>query len=258
MSTNYRQAAAGYATREIRGTDALAFRLIAERVAATGWSGSALDIGCGAGRSTRFLAALGFEATGVDVSDAMLRQARRKDPQGVYRLSEKDRPLPFADSSFDLVSSTWVVLELVSRSSLATLLREAARVLRPGGIGFVVANTPEFYSHRWVSCEVDFAENRPPLRSGQPVKARLMPEGVVVDDTFWTDADYREALALAGLVVAGTSRPTASPEEDGWRDEARVAPWVIYEVTKRDLDSRSRAGDSTSRGTDSRSRKREW
>ena len=107
-------------------------------------------------------------------------------------------------------------------------------MLRPRGRGFLVANTAEFYAHRWVSCDVDFPENQGPLRSGQTVKVRLQPEGVVVTDTFWCDADYQAAIRSAGLQAFRAGRPLA-PETNplgAWLDETRVAPWVIYEVER--------------------------
>ena len=45
----------------------------------------ALDFGCGAGRSTRFLNRYGFATVGVDISPEMVKQARRLDPHGDYR-----------------------------------------------------------------------------------------------------------------------------------------------------------------------------
>ena len=43
-----------------------------------------LDLGCGSGEHTRFLKALGFEATGVDLSADQLEAARAADPEGRY------------------------------------------------------------------------------------------------------------------------------------------------------------------------------
>ena len=74
--------AGSYATLEYPGTYHLAFRdlpaLIARHVTGT----RALDFGCGAGRSTRFLKGLGFDVVGVDISASMVARARERDPDG--------------------------------------------------------------------------------------------------------------------------------------------------------------------------------
>jgi SAM-dependent methyltransferase len=64
-----------YATLEFPGTW-LAFRDLPEIIAQHVTGPVALDFGCGAGRSTRFLKRLGFDATGVDVSASMIEHAR--------------------------------------------------------------------------------------------------------------------------------------------------------------------------------------
>ncbi|MGF1471657.1 MAG: class I SAM-dependent methyltransferase [Rubrobacteraceae bacterium] len=233
MSTNdYRRSATSYALRGISGTDAVAFRALSERFSDSKLSGRALDLGCGSGRSTRFLKALNFETVGVDVSEAMVIEARKHDPGGEYHVYPAQGQIPFGDSYFDVILSTWVLLELSSKASLGGLLGEAARVLATGGRGFFVTNTADFYRHRWVSCEVDFPENEAPLHSGQTVKARLVPEGVMVTDVFWSDDDYREVLAAAKLRVAHAWHPKAPASDARWLDETRVAPYVIYEVEK--------------------------
>ena len=233
LTNDYTRSASSYALRGITGTDALAFRRLASRIPALETTGPTLDLGCGSGRSTRFLKDLGLEVVGVDVSEAMVAEARERDPGGRYELYPAGGRLPFEDGAFALVLSTWVVLELGSQQALTGFLAEAARVLRPGGSAFIVTNTADFYRHRWATCEVDFPENAPPLRSGQTVKARLLPEGVVVTDVYWSDQDYRDALGGAGLDVRRVAYPMASAsEEEAWIDETRVAPWAIYEVEK--------------------------
>ena len=87
--TNYQQSADRYALRPNGGTDSLAFRAVSARIKSLNVTGTALDIGCGSGRSTRLLTSHGLRATGVDVSDAMIGEAQRIDPTGDYRLIER-------------------------------------------------------------------------------------------------------------------------------------------------------------------------
>jgi SAM-dependent methyltransferase len=95
--------ASAYATLEFANTYYLAFRDLPEILSAHVTGVKALDFGCGTGRSTRVLKKLGFDVTGVDISEDMLRIARTSDPSGDYRLVPGDNLNQFAASSFDLV-----------------------------------------------------------------------------------------------------------------------------------------------------------
>ncbi len=92
----------------------------------------ALDVGCGTGRYCALLAQRGATVTGVDPSQGMLEQARRKIGAGrrfeVYQGTLEEAGLP--DEQFDLVVSALVMSHL---PVLEPTLREGARVLRPGG-----------------------------------------------------------------------------------------------------------------------------
>ena len=64
-----------------------------------------LDLGCGTGRHTAWLAESGVHVTAVDFSEGMLEQARRKVRAAHVRFVVHDLndPLPFEDASFDAV-----------------------------------------------------------------------------------------------------------------------------------------------------------
>ena len=94
-----------------------------------------LEVGCGAAQGARWLVAAGARVTAFDVSMGQLRQARLLDQRtgvGVARLVQADaQALPFRADSFDLVASAFGAIPFVADS--AGVLREIARVLRPGG-----------------------------------------------------------------------------------------------------------------------------
>lgn len=226
-SHDYSRDAHRYALREFNNTDYLAFREIAARHLLCDLQ--VLDLGCGTGRSARFLKQLGNQVTGADVSPEMLEQARSSDPDGDYHALERGGPLPFEDARFDAVFTSWMLVELGDPAQIEDLLRECARVVRPGGTAVAVTNTADFYRGDWVSIDISFPENRSPLQSGQPVKAVLLPERVTVEDYFWTDDDYRRFFASAGWEVVAALHPLGLPDDPIiWKDEARLAPFVVY------------------------------
>lgn len=101
-----------------------------ELVLGTG-SAEVLDIGCGPGRITSFLAALGLTPRGLDLSPTMVDLA-----QGLYPTLGFDvgsmTALPYADDSFSGLVA-WYSTIHVPDDALALSFAEAARVLRPGG-----------------------------------------------------------------------------------------------------------------------------
>jgi SAM-dependent methyltransferase len=108
---------------------------VAEILAATGRPRPVLDMGCGSGRLTVELARGGAAATGIDTSEARLDEARTRSARAAveveWRRADMNEPLPFADDRFDAVVSR---LSLMVAHDPIETLREAARVLRPGGL----------------------------------------------------------------------------------------------------------------------------
>jgi ubiquinone/menaquinone biosynthesis C-methylase UbiE len=92
-------------------------------------AGVALDAACGTGRHAAKLASLGHEVIGVDATEAMLAVARAKVPDADFRVGLLEA-LPVEDASVDLVTCS---LALTHVADLKPVMREFARVLRPGG-----------------------------------------------------------------------------------------------------------------------------
>lgn len=96
-----------------------------------------LDIGCGKGELLR-LGRHEFQSiTGCDVSGAMLELC----PDIASRPMQDPASLPFPDQSFDFLTAV-CVYHHVAPDGRAALTREAARVLRPGGVFAVIEHNP--------------------------------------------------------------------------------------------------------------------
>jgi SAM-dependent methyltransferase len=89
-----------------------------------------LDIGCGSGLAAAMAAGLGAVVSGLDAAEALVAIARERTPAGDFRAGEMEA-LPFADASFDVVVA---FNSLQYAATPANALREAARVVRPGGL----------------------------------------------------------------------------------------------------------------------------
>jgi SAM-dependent methyltransferase len=93
-----------------------------------------LEIGCGAAQCARWLVTQGADVVAFDISVGQLRHSRALDARtGVpVRVVQADaEAVPFRAESFDVVFTSFGAIGFVQDS--AQLMREAARVLRPGG-----------------------------------------------------------------------------------------------------------------------------
>lgn len=102
-----------------------------------------LDVGCGPGIVTCAFAQRAAQATGLDLVPAMLERARARAAElgvvNVEWVAGDVDPLPFADRSFDVVVTRFVLHHLEDPRAA---LREMRRVLAPGGTLVVCDVTP--------------------------------------------------------------------------------------------------------------------
>lgn len=108
-----------------------------------------VEIGCGVGRLTRHLAARAAEVVAIDVSGRMLAIARKQNP-GLpnvrWLLGDGQSLVGVEDASADLCLSTVVFQHIPDPEVTLAYVREAGRVIRPGGRGaFQLSNDPRVH-----------------------------------------------------------------------------------------------------------------
>ena len=94
-----------------------------------------LDIGCSGGATVKAANDMGWEASGVDISQGAVDFCRK---QGLDCHKIDGTALPFADNTFDLVTN-WHVIEHVA--DVRKTLAEWQRVLKPDGV--MILETPD-------------------------------------------------------------------------------------------------------------------
>jgi SAM-dependent methyltransferase len=230
------QRAEAYATLEFPGTYYLAYRdlpaIIDKHVAGR----EALDFGCGAGRSTRFLKKLGFNAIGLDISRRMIQLATHADPEGCYRLVDDGDFSAFDQTRFDLILSAFAFDNIPDVARRCELLRRLARLLNDDGRIILLGSTPDIYTHEWVSFTTkDFPENRH-AKSGSPVRIVMkdVTDARPVVDVVWFHEDYMKLFAAAELDLISYHTPLGRKNEPYlWLAETSIAPWVIYVLAEK-------------------------
>ena len=114
-----------------------AFLSFLEARAALGERGRVLDAGCFVGDVCQRIAALGFEACGIDAYPENARLAREKHPGIDFQVGELGQRLPYPDAHFDVIWAGDVIEHVYDT---IRLFSEFNRVTKPGG--YLVASTP--------------------------------------------------------------------------------------------------------------------
>lgn len=223
--------AEAYATLEFKNTYHLAYRDIPATLAAHVRGRKALDFGCGTGRSTRFLRQLGFEITGIDIAEDMIRKARELDPSGDYRLIHGDDLGALRSATYDLVLAAFTFDNIAGGGDKVRILRTLARLLSQDGKLVLIVSRPEIYTHEWASFSTkDFPGNQA-AKSGDKVRIIVTDHADPrpVEDILWTDDAYREVIEESQLRLLQKYEPLARGDEPySWLSEVQIAPWAVY------------------------------
>lgn len=224
----YELVAPQYAKKSIE-SDYLAFRDLPE-ILAPFKHRRALDFGCGAGRSTGFLAELEIEALGYDRSPAMIQEAKRGSAALSFLNSLEEVS---ALAPFDLVFSSFMVCTIPTSVQLEQVFQEISVQLASSGKAVIVTTNPDFYFRPYLNCINYPPSNLSEIRSGLQVQIELLPERVQLLDTIWFANDLERAANRAGLALERTHMPLGR-ETDGvlWLSETEHPPFAIYQFKK--------------------------
>ncbi len=183
VRSSYDAVAADYADQLVEELRELPFEawLLDRVLAHAGWH-PVVDAGCGPGHVTAYLAEGGADATGIDLSPAMVAEAERRFPEGTYQVGDLRRLSRPATSSGWAAVLGWYSLIHLAASELPDAVAALARPLAVGGwlvlglhAGAEVRHLEEWFGH---DVDLDFVLHEPAFVVG-------VVEGAGLVDVEW-------------------------------------------------------------------------
>jgi len=159
VRSSYDAVAPAYADRlvdELRGQQPFENWLL-RRVAEHADGGPVVEVGCGPGHVTAFLADAGADATGIDLSPGMVEEARRRFPDGDYQVGDLRQLMrPISATGWSAVLA-WYSLIHLAASELPDALAALVRPLAPDGWLVVALHAGAEVKHvdDWFDAPVD-------------------------------------------------------------------------------------------------------
>jgi uncharacterized protein YceH (UPF0502 family) len=154
----YDAVAGDYSARLFNELTGLPFEgWLLDRVAAHADGGPVVEVGCGPGHVTAYLAEAGADATGIDLSPGMIEEARRRFPDGTYEVGDLRRLMrPTTAPGWSAVLA-WYSLIHLAPSELPGAVESLARPLVPGGLLVLAmhAGTEVRHVDAWFDHDVD-------------------------------------------------------------------------------------------------------
>ena len=215
----------------------------------SGWR--VLELGCGSGPYSIWLAQRGAQVVGLDLSQTMVSLARERAHtlgiQADFRVADIRDTLPFNDAEFDLIFSA-TTLHYVD--DLAALMREAARVTKPRG-RFVASVLHPMSTARFPLSDSDEVEGPDPWEGwyfGSPTRCIETPwlafgnvstEGRYIYCHHHTISEYFGAVSEAGFSILELLEPLppvdfAAKNAARYDESMRVPVFLIFKAQRLD------------------------
>ncbi len=173
-----------------------------------------IDLGCGEGRGSRELRALGHRVVGADYSPTLTRAARASCP-AIPVLRADAAALPFAGQTADLVVACMALLDF---DDLGGAVAEIGRVMRPGGqLCLAIV-------HPFISAQDEDTLHAPSFGFSRPyLQARRYTDRIERDGLAMTFSSMHRPLSAYTTALTGQGLAITALTEHG----DGMIPWLL-------------------------------
>ena len=179
-----------------------------------------LDFACGTGRVTQFIAPHFHSTVGVDISDAMLDQARPRVPSAEFLQGDVIADASLAGGNFDLVTSFRFVLN-ADPSDRLPALKWLRSQLRNSSSRAIINNHANLWTHKAITHGLRKVKNRSRLVTGNVLSHQQMVS-LVQDAGFSVESVH-------GMGHLGGQSLRLVPFETMWRLQSRLRETPVLE-----------------------------
>ncbi len=210
-----------------------------------------LDLCCGMGRHSLALRDLGYKVTGIDLSEVLLREARRRDPQATVQWVRADmRRIPL-DREFDAVVNLFTSFGYFEADEEnRKVLLEVERLLKPAGKFIIDYLNPSHVKAHLVP-RSERQDGDMVIRESREIEGGFVRKSIAIEQAGRPSRTYREQVKLYGLsdfrrLLEGTSlrvdRVYGNYDEASHRED--VSPRLILVGRKEGTRSESAHGQT--------------
>lgn len=152
-----------------------------------------IDYGCGEGKLLAELAQQGANVEGFDISEAMVKEARKRIGTNGTATRITSGKIPLPDASVAAAVSNLVLMMVPTTKELETIFEELQRILNPQGTLTYCITHPAFIDKKFTTYRNIFKEKRNYNQEGQPYQFVLRKKDgtEITDESF---IDYHHTL----------------------------------------------------------------
>lgn len=214
-------------------TDSLGYQYIENILQEDQKAKDILDFWCGSGNFMIALMKNNNNVIGVDISNTLLEQARRKIPNWKFFKidNETDIDRLFEKDYFDIVIFNYVLCEIKSKNTIYKILKQVHKVLKPNWKVFIHnSNRDKSNGIEFITYTNNFKEN---LKEGDKIICTLKNKNGDFDvyDYFWSQETYSNLLEKAWFIAPST-KEIYWEENIWWWNEVEHSPCYVIIASK--------------------------
>jgi len=193
-----------------------------------------IDIGSGGGWHSLVAACYGFDVESIDTNPCSIEKLKQTaDLMKLHNINVRQAScysLPFREETFDVAVSSHVIEHL---DTPETLLKEVARVLKPGGAFLLMCPSRNHWMRisRWVGVNLDPPDHRVPGFEAADI-IKIMPPKLKLSgfshQARFVESNLMDVTEILSRLFHVRANPVTGKSRTGAGDRRNIAVWPLF------------------------------